>query len=44
MGILLTEKFRRAFDGRPEALAKTADTPNARFTGQVIDALHHDPT
>ena len=25
MGILLTEKFRRAFDGYPEALAKTAD-------------------
>ena len=44
MGILLTEKFRRAFDGHPEALAKTAkhaETPE--FTGRVIDALYRDP-
>jgi NAD(P)-dependent dehydrogenase (short-subunit alcohol dehydrogenase family) len=44
MGILLTEKFRRAFDGRPEAYAETArhaETPE--FTGRVIDALYSDP-
>lgn len=44
MGILLTEKFRRAFDGRPAALAKTArhaETPE--FTGYLIDALYRDP-
>jgi NAD(P)-dependent dehydrogenase (short-subunit alcohol dehydrogenase family) len=44
MGILLTEKFRRAFDGHPEALAKTAlhaETPE--FTGYLIDALYRDP-
>ena len=44
MGILLTEKFRRAFDGHPEAYAETArhaETPE--FTGRVIDALHSDP-
>jgi NAD(P)-dependent dehydrogenase (short-subunit alcohol dehydrogenase family) len=44
MGILLTEKFRRAFDGHPEAYAETArhaETP--QFTGRVIDALHSDP-
>lgn len=43
MGILLTDAFRRAFDGRPEALAKTArhaETPE--FTGRLIDALHRD--
>jgi NAD(P)-dependent dehydrogenase (short-subunit alcohol dehydrogenase family) len=44
MGILLTEKFVRAFDGHPEALAKTAqhaETPE--FTGHLIDALFRDP-
>ena len=44
MGILLTEKFRRAFDGHPESLAKTtrhAETPE--FTGYVIDAVWRDP-
>ncbi len=43
MGILLTEAFRHAFDGHPEALAKTArhaETPE--FTGRLIDALHRD--
>jgi NAD(P)-dependent dehydrogenase (short-subunit alcohol dehydrogenase family) len=43
MGILLTEKFTSAFDGHPEALAKTArqaETPE--FTGRVIDALWRD--
>jgi NAD(P)-dependent dehydrogenase (short-subunit alcohol dehydrogenase family) len=44
MGILLTEKFRSAFAGQPEALAETskhAETPE--FTGQLIDALWRDP-
>ena len=44
MGILLTEKFLRAFDGQPEALAKTArqaETPE--FTGHLIDAVYRDP-
>jgi hypothetical protein len=44
MGILLTEKFVSAFDGHPDALAKTAlhaETPE--FTGHVIDALYRDP-
>lgn len=44
MGILLTERFRSAFDGHPEALAETAkhaETPE--FTGYVINALYHDP-
>jgi len=44
MGILLTERFRRAFDGHPEALAETAkhaETPE--FTGHLIDALYRDP-
>ena len=44
MGILLTERFRSAFDGHPEALAETAkhaETPE--FTGHVINALYHDP-
>jgi NAD(P)-dependent dehydrogenase (short-subunit alcohol dehydrogenase family) len=44
MGILLTERFRSAFDGHPEALAETAkhaETPE--FTGQLINALYHDP-
>ena len=45
MGILLTEKFRQAFDGNPHALAETAkhaETPE--FTGFLIDALWRDPT
>ena len=44
MGILLTERFRSAFDGHPEALAETAnhaETP--QFTGHLINALYHDP-
>ena len=44
MGILLTERMRRLFDGRPEALAafaEHAETPH--FTGRVIDALYRDP-
>ena len=44
MGILLTERMRRAFDGRPEALAafaERAETPG--FTGRLIDALFRDP-
>ncbi len=43
MGILLTERFRSAFVGQPEALAKTArhaETPE--FTGHLINALYHD--
>ncbi|MDT5402375.1 MAG: hypothetical protein QOK33_5606, partial [Mycobacterium sp.] len=44
MGILLTEKFRRAFDGHPEALAKTAEhAETPEFIGRVIDALYSDP-
>jgi NAD(P)-dependent dehydrogenase (short-subunit alcohol dehydrogenase family) len=44
MGILLTEKFRSAFDGHPDALAETAkhaETPE--FTGHLVDALWRDP-
>ncbi|WP_319445515.1 MULTISPECIES: SDR family NAD(P)-dependent oxidoreductase [unclassified Mycobacterium] len=44
MGILLTDKFRSAFDGHPDALAETAkhaETPE--FTGRLIDALWRDP-
>lgn len=44
MGILLTERMRRAFDGRPDelaAFASHAETPE--FTGRLIDALHRDP-
>ncbi len=44
MGILLTERMRAAFHGRPEALAafaEHAETP--QFTGRLIDALHRDP-
>lgn len=44
MGILLTEKFRRAFAGDPEALAKTAEhAETPEFTGLLIDALSSDP-
>jgi NAD(P)-dependent dehydrogenase (short-subunit alcohol dehydrogenase family) len=44
MGILLTERFRRAFDGHPDALAKTAEhAETPEFTGHVIDALYRDP-
>lgn len=44
MGILLTERMRRAFDGRADALAafaEHAETPE--FTGRLIDALYRDP-
>jgi hypothetical protein len=44
MGILLTERFRGAFAGHPEALAETAkhaETPE--FTGHLINALYQDP-
>ncbi|KMO83930.1 SDR family NAD(P)-dependent oxidoreductase [Mycolicibacterium chlorophenolicum] len=44
MGILLTERLRRAFDGKPDALADfagQAETPE--FTGYLIDALFADP-
>lgn len=44
MGILLTERFRSAFDGHPEALAKTAEhAETPEFTGHLIDALYRDP-
>lgn len=44
MGILLTEKLRAAFDGHPDALAKTAEhAETPEFTGHLIDALYHDP-
>ena len=45
MGILLTERMRAAFAGKPEALAgfaEHAETPE--FTGHLIDALHRDPS
>ena len=44
MGILLTERMRAAFDGKPDALAAFAahaETP--QFTGRLIDALYRDP-
>jgi hypothetical protein len=44
MGILLTERFRSAFSGHPDALAETAkhaETPE--FTGHLINALYRDP-
>ena len=44
MGILLTERMRAAFEGRPDALAafaEHAETP--QFTGRLIDALYRDP-
>lgn len=44
MGILLTDKLRRAFDGNPRGLhemAQHAETPE--FSGRVIDALYRDP-
>lgn len=43
MGILLTEKLRRAFDGNPQGLAEFAlhaETPE--FTGHLINALSGD--
>lgn len=44
MGILLTEKLRRAFDGNPDALAETAEQAETpEFTGHLINALYHDP-
>ena len=44
MGILLTERMRRLFDGNPDALegfAAHAETPE--FTGHLIDAMFGDP-
>ncbi len=44
MGILLTERLRSAFDGKPDTLAEfalQAETPE--FTGHLIDALFADP-
>lgn len=44
MGILLTDRMRAAFAGRPDALAafaRHAETPH--FTGRLIDALYRDP-
>ncbi len=44
MGILLTERMRRAFGGNDTALAsfaEYAETP--AFTGRLIDALYRDP-
>ncbi|WP_422747839.1 SDR family NAD(P)-dependent oxidoreductase [Mycobacterium sp. WMMD1722] len=44
MGILLTEKLRRAFDADPaglQAFSEHAETPE--LTGHVIDALFADP-
>jgi len=44
MGILLTERLRRAFGDNAEALAgfaENAETP--QFTGRLIDALFRDP-
>jgi NAD(P)-dependent dehydrogenase (short-subunit alcohol dehydrogenase family) len=44
MGILLTDKFRSAFDGHPEALARTAEhAETPEFTGYLVDALYRDP-
>jgi len=44
MGILLTEKFKAAFAGHPDALAKTAEhAETPEFTGYLIDALYRDP-
>ena len=44
MGVLLTERLRRAFGDNAEALAaftEHAETP--QFTGRLIDALYRDP-
>lgn len=44
MGILLTEKMHRAFDGNPDGLAdfaQHAETPE--FTGHLINAMYQDP-
>lgn len=44
MGILLTERMRRAFGGDTRALssfAEHAETP--QFTGRLIDSLYRDP-
>jgi NAD(P)-dependent dehydrogenase (short-subunit alcohol dehydrogenase family) len=44
LGILLTERMRRAFDGRSDALAAFAEhTETPEFTGRLIDALYRDP-
>ncbi|AFM18144.1 dehydrogenase of unknown specificity, short-chain alcohol dehydrogenase like protein [Mycolicibacterium chubuense NBB4] len=44
MGILMTDRLRAAFDGKPDALAAfaaQAETPE--FTGHLIDAAFSDP-
>ena len=44
MGILLTERMRAAFDGKPDDLAAfSAHTETPQFTGRLIDALYRDP-
>ncbi|MDP7701223.1 MULTISPECIES: SDR family NAD(P)-dependent oxidoreductase [unclassified Mycobacterium] len=44
MGILLTEKLRAAFAGKPEALTKTAEhAETPEFTGYLLDAVFDDP-
>lgn len=44
MGILLTERLRSAFAGKPDALAATAEhAETPEFTGHLIDALFADP-
>lgn len=44
MGILLTEKLRSAFAGKPEALADTAaHAETLEFTGHLVNALYRDP-
>lgn len=44
MGILLTERMRRAFGDNAEALASFADhAETPQFTGRLIDALYRDP-
>ncbi|ANE81039.1 short-chain dehydrogenase [Mycobacterium adipatum] len=44
MGILLTERLRSAFAGKPDALVATAEhAETPEFTGHLIDALFADP-
>lgn len=44
MGILLTEKLRRAFEGNPHGLAEFAEhAETPEFTGHLVNALYHDP-
>lgn len=43
MGVLLTERIRRAFGGDRDALAAFADhAETPQFTGRLIDALYRD--